>query len=137
MERLQRPGLAKSSSGMDNLFSELLCSVTTIHIAHLGQKGPGSYAAHKALGNYYEDVAEFIDSAVEAYQGVTGKLVNFPDKMSITRCTSAEECCAYLKGLHAAINKEQQNCPYSEVVNVLDEIKALIDSTCYKLTFLK
>lgn len=35
------------------------------------------------------------------------------------------------------IDKEQAVCQYLEINNILDEIKSLIDSTCYKLTFLK
>jgi DNA-binding ferritin-like protein len=129
--------LNRTSSGCESLCFDLLNAVTIIHIAHLGITGPGSYATHKALGDFYDAVGDFADDVIEHYQGVTGKLMEFPDTCSIPKLKSAEACCAYLKNLRAIIDKEQQGLPYSEIVNTLDEVKSLIDSTCYKLTFLK
>lgn len=131
---LRRPVKAE---GCEILLFDLLNSITTIHIAHLGITGPGSYATHKALNTYYDEVGDFVDDVIEQYQGVTGKIMRFPENAVIPRLTTAESCCIYLKELRARIDKEQANLPYSEIVNVLDEIKSLIDSTCYKLTFLK
>jgi hypothetical protein len=124
-------------TGCEALAFNLLNSITVIHLAHLGITGPGSYAAHMALGGYYEEVGDFVDSVVEHYQGITGKIMEFPDQVTLPKLKTAEACCGYLKSLRAEIDREQSVLPYSEIVNVLDEIKSLIDSTCYKLTFLK
>lgn len=138
MRQLQiNKSIAKPTSGCENLCFNLLTSVTVIHIAHLGITGPGSYAAHMALGDYYGSVGDFADSIIEHYQGVTGKIMEFPDTCSMPRLKTAEACCGYLKALRADIDKEQATMPYSEINNVLDEVKSLIDSTCYKLMFLK
>jgi DNA-binding ferritin-like protein len=134
MEALKRP---TKSAGCEILVFNLLNSVTIIHLAHLGITGPGSYAAHKALNEYYDEIGDFVDSVVEHYQGITGKLMRFPSQAIISKLSSAEECCGYLKSLRADVDREQAVMPYSEINNVLDEIKSLIDSTCYKLTFLK
>ena len=138
MRQLQmNKGLQKPASGCEALFFNLLNSVTVIHIAHLGITGPGSYAAHKALNEFYDGIGDLADQLIEHYQGITGKLIDFPDTCSVPKLKSAEACCGYLKGLRAEVDKEQATMPYSEINNVLDEVKSLIDSTCYKLTFLK
>lgn len=130
-------GVPRPNSGCESLAFNLLNSITVIHIAHLSITGPGSYAAHKALGNFYEDVSDLVDSLIEQYQGVTGKIMEFPEQCTLPRLKTADACCGYLKGLRADIDKEQTSMPYSEIGNLMDEIKSLIDSTCYKLTFLK
>jgi hypothetical protein len=135
--RIDNPGLKKPAAGCEALCFNLLNSVTVIHLAHLGITGPGSYAAHKALGDFYEGVGDFADDVIEHYQGITGKLMEFPDQVTIPKLKTADACCGYLKGLRADIDREQSVCPYSEINNILDEVKSLIDSTCYKLTFLK
>lgn len=127
----------KTKSSCEKLAFDLLNSVTVIHIAHLAVSGPGSYATHMALNSYYEDVVPLIDDVVEQYQGVTGELMVFPEQAFIPRLKTSADCCMYLKQLRTSIDNEQSTLGYSEIVNVLDEIKSLIDSVCYKLTFLK
>ena len=39
------------------------------HRAHLRVTGPGSYAKHVALGEFYNGIIENADSLTEAYQG--------------------------------------------------------------------
>ena len=42
------------SSDFDEMISRLLHSQTQVHVFHLGTKGSGSYAAHKALQVLYD-----------------------------------------------------------------------------------
>lgn len=46
----------------------LLHSSTAAHFLHLQT---ASYAAHKALGHYYENIVDLADKYAEAYQGIT------------------------------------------------------------------
>ena len=39
------------------------------HRAHLRVTGPGSFAKHSALGDFYEAIIDNADSITEAYQG--------------------------------------------------------------------
>ena len=39
------------------------------HRAHLRVTGPGSFAKHEALGDFYEAIIDNADSITEAYQG--------------------------------------------------------------------
>lgn len=137
MRELKVSSGIKRSTSIEALSFNLLNSRTVIHIAHLGITGPGSFAAHKALGEYYESIGDLTDSLIEQHQGIVGRLMTFPETVSVPSLKSAEDCCGYLKTLRASVDTEQASCPYSELCNIMDEVKSLIDSTCYKLTFLK
>lgn len=135
MKTLTRPtnDLDKKTAALAN---ELLNAVTTIHKFHLMVTGVGSYAAHKALNEFYDEIGDHADDVVEKYQGAAEKLLDIPDSVP-TKVSSVNECVAYLKGLTKLVDEVQSIMPYSELVNILDETKALIDGTKYKLIFLK
>ena len=56
----------------EKLISTLMASRDQAHIFHWQTTGVGSYAAHKALNDYYDEIPEIVDSLVEAYQGKHG-----------------------------------------------------------------
>jgi len=134
--KLQRPGGNDVDKKTAALANELLNAVTTIHKFHLKVTGIGSYAAHKALNEFYDEIGDHADDVVEKYQGAAEKLLEIPDTTP-TKVSSVAECITYLKGLTTMVDELQAIMPYSELVNILDETKALIDSTKYKLLFLK
>lgn len=112
--------------------STLLSSREQAHIFHLQTQ---SYAAHKALQGYYEDIVDLIDTYVEAYQGRYGILTGY------TLATQIYEEAATLKyfvGLQAFVDQIREELPQNgELNNTVDEISALISSTVYKLKFLQ
>jgi DNA-binding ferritin-like protein len=69
---------SKSGSAVASLVVEMMDAATKFHILHLSVKGPGSFAAHKALGDLYEELPGFADTLAESYQGVTGALLDYP-----------------------------------------------------------
>ena len=102
------------------------------HIEHLRVRGPGSYAAHQALGDFYNAVVDLADSLIEAYQGRTGNQVQverFGDTKPQNIITTLE---AQLKWLEAnrykAIPKED-----SPLQNIVDEVVTTYLRTLYKL----
>lgn len=110
----------------------LFHSATIAHIMHLQAK---SYADHKALGKYYEEIVDLADSVAEAYQGCTGTLIS--DYPSIYSTPSASPL-DYLKTLREyVLNNRQAISEYSNIQNEIDNVVTLLDSTIYKLTFLK
>lgn len=115
---------------------ELLNGVTKVHLNHLLVTGTGSYAAHKAMNEFYDDIGDLADDVIEQYQGASEKLLVFPESFSFPPLKTAQDCVSYLRGLYAKVNQLQDIMPYSEIVNVLDEVKSLINSTKYKLIFL-
>ena len=111
----------------------LLHSVTNGHILHLTTL---SYSEHKALETIYTEIGDHVDDFVEAFQGKYGLLHDFIADYALPP-TSALEYLTYLKdevaNLRVATNFPQD----SELQNITDEIAQLIDSTLYKLRFLK
>ena len=129
-----QPSTSKTSMGA--LVADFLESVTSVHKAHLKITGPGSYAAHTAMGGFYDEIGDLADGIAEAYQGVTETLLDIPPAQQVS-FTSAAECVNYLNSLYDKVNAMQAKCQYSEINNELDNVKTLINSTKYKLIFLK
>lgn len=136
-EEVKKRGLIveqKTNSGdFTEMISLLLHSRTQIHTYHLQTK---SYAEHQALGGYYEDIVGKIDGLVESYQGKysilkgykTYSLENYKDNTSTIN---------YLKDLCGKVEELRDCCKDSYIQNQIDEVCELINSTLYKLRFLK
>ena len=110
----------------------LLHSVTNAHILHLTTK---SYAEHKALENYYIEVGDLVDNFIEAFQGKYGLLHDFIADYALPDQPVAY--LTYLKDEVATLRRSERFPQDSELQNSVDEIAQLIDSTLYKLRFLK
>ena len=123
-------------SMMSNCISELMNARNSFHKLHLGVTGTGSYAAHKALNELYDLIPDFVDTLSEGYQGITEKLMVFKH-INPRTVEDVSDAVSYLRELYAIINKLQAMMPYSEIVNNLDLVKDAINSTKYKLLFLK
>jgi hypothetical protein len=112
-------------------FLTLFHGATNTHLLHLQSK---SYSQHQALGIYYDEVVDLIDSLVEAYQGKNQTIVIYPNVYQMP----AGDALTELKNISAYVVKNRAIVGTdSELQNITDEIQALIDSTIYKLTFLK
>jgi len=118
-----------------NLATELMNAAISFHKLHLRVTGVGSFAAHKALGEFYEGLHDHADTLVEGYQGVAEKLLSYKDS-PIRALDTVADGVAYLRDLYNTVNKLQGMMPYSEIVNNLDLVKDSINSTKYKLIFL-
>jgi DNA-binding ferritin-like protein len=116
--------------------SELMNAATSFHKLHLKVTGVGSFAVHKALNELYDALPDHADTLVEGYQGAAEKLLTYSEVAPRTLDTVADGV-KYLKDIYAMINKLQGMLPYSEIVNNLDLVKDSINSTKYKLLFLK
>ena len=60
------------------LAAHLFLARDLAHRAHLRTAGPGSFAAHDALGDFYEGVIGLADEFVEQYQGEYETLLDIP-----------------------------------------------------------
>ena len=107
----------------------LLHSATNTHLLHWQTK---SYAEHKALGTFYDELPDLVDSLVEAIQGKFDTTLEFPATYHVPAKTGKEE----LQDLSDFFqNSRQIFPPDSEIQNIADEIQQLIDSTLYLLRF--
>lgn len=103
----------------------------TRNAAHVRHWKTNSYAAHKALGHFYEDLIEKLDDYVEAYQGTFGTIGETPDDVeNITKLIRDD-----IVWLNENRSKVAKNIPALE--NIVDEITALHMKTLYKLENLR
>ena len=112
--------------------STLFNSRDQAHIFHLQTS---SYAAHKALNNYYYDIVDLIDSYAETFQGRYGIIRGYTPQRQYFE---GDETVKYFTGLSTYIDSVRSSLPQdSDLNNVVDEISSLVNSTIYKLKFLK
>jgi hypothetical protein len=119
----------ESSGSIKEFIGKLFQSRDVAHIIHLKTS---SFAQHKALNEYYDDIVDLTDSLVESFQGTNGlQDIEIPG-------SKYEEPVAYLTSLHSYI-ESNRNKVFKETyhLNIIDEILQLISSTLYKLKFLK
>jgi hypothetical protein len=134
------PNTGVGGSSLDTMTAacatEMMNAAISFHRLHLKVTGDGSYAAHKALGDFYGGLHDQADTLIEGYQGVSEKLLSYKD-MPIRTLDTTADAVGYLRDMYNTINKLQGMMPYSEIVNNLDLVKDSINSTKYKLLFLK
>ena len=112
-------------------FLTLLHGSTNTHLLHLQSR---SFSQHMALGTYYQEVVDLIDSLIEAYQGKNQKIVEYPN----IYYPPVDDALTELINISGYVIKNRGIVGNdTELQNITDEIQQLIDSTIYKLTFLK
>ena len=106
----------------------LLHSGTNTHFFHWATK---SYAKHKTLGKFYENIIELTDQLAEAYFGVYGQITQFPATYH-----QPKEPLSYLQSLQSFVKDARADLPTdSEIVQLIDNIAQEIDTTIYLLKF--
>jgi hypothetical protein len=124
---------AKTDSGFKDMVSILLHSQTQVHIFHLQTK---SYSEHKALQNYYEGIDGLVDGVIESYQGKYDVLTGYKS-IKTQEYKSNDQIIKYFKALDTMVDKNRKSIKESFIQNQIDTVQELINSTVYKLRFLK
>lgn len=123
----------RNSKEIKGLIQKLFESRQVAHNVHLQTK---SYAMHKALNGFYDDIVGFADSLIETYQGQYGLISDY--KMDVPNIKPEgivdylEEAAEIFKLGHNSFNEKD-----THLHNILDEIVGLTYQTLYKLKFLK
>jgi DNA-binding ferritin-like protein len=108
----------------------MLHSATNTHFFHWSTD---SYAKHKALAKYYDSIIDLTDAFAESYMGKYGKFTSFPSVYH-----QPKDPIRYMESLQSFVKEARNDLPQdSELQNIIDEIADLINSTAYKLKFLK
>lgn len=108
------------------LIMQLFHSRTNVHVMHLRTR---SYAAHKALNEYYDGIVGLTDDLAESYQGRNG-IQDYPE---LPYKQESDPVMA-LKSLRRYIDDNRLlMCSHTEIQNKIDEIVELLNSTLYKL----
>lgn len=120
----------KSASNVQTLIAKLFEARDFAHGAHLRTN---SYAQHKALNSFYDDIIDLADQFVETYQGQYGIIKFNFDAVKVGDPIPYFEDAAkmFMEG-HNSIDKKD-----THLHNVLDEITGTTYSLLYKLKFLK
>jgi hypothetical protein len=122
--------MSKHNESAAAFVSVLFHSATNTHFMHLQTK---SYAQHKALQKYYEAIVDLTDSYAEAYQGCYDIITNYPKDFHL-----ATDPLKYITQIKDFVDDIRKDLPQdSELNNLVDGIADQIDSTLYKLRFLK
>jgi hypothetical protein len=115
------------------MMSILLHSQTQAHTLHLQTE---SYSEHKALQKYYEGIDGIVDGLVESFQGKYGIIKGYKS-MDLQEWKSTEDTVKYMKSLCEKVIELRDCCEDSYIQNQIDTVCELINSTLYKLRFLK
>lgn len=123
----------EESNKFNVMISKLFHSRNQVHVFHLQTK---SFAEHKALNDYYDDVVDIIDGLVESYQGKYDLLTSY-ESYKILNYESNEQLLKYFKELESNVEVNRKTIKDSYLQNQIDNAVELINSTIYKLKFLK
>lgn len=125
---------------MGELIALLFLSREIAHRAHLRANGPGSYAAHVALNDFYDDIVDIADSITEKYQGEYGILLEIPFLEDDSEGDVYENILSTLKKHKSWIDTNRYNvCPKEKtaIQNEIDSAVNIFNEAIYKLSFLK
>ena len=126
-----------SENNNNDQFCEIVCkllhSQTQVHVFHLQTT---SYSEHKALQGFYEGVDALVDGLVESYQGKHGIIKNYKT-FDMVDYKSNNQLLSYFKELLKIISDNRDSVKESYIQNQIDTVEELINSTVYKLKFLK
>jgi hypothetical protein len=116
---------------IEQLISRVFYARNLAHYDHWRTK---SYAQHKALGHFYDDVIEALDDIVEAYQGAFDLVstIPAPEKSDNDLLKHLETEAAWIEENHEGICKGNR-----AVGNLVDGVTEVYLTTIYKLRNLK
>ena len=120
-------------SNLSAFIQNLLHCVTNAHLLHLQST---SYAQHMALGAFYEGLEDLTDSLAETIQGKYGLLMGYTQNYDLP----PSDPVAYLEQISGYVEASRRSGWYPQDTNIqneTDNIASLIDSTLYKLRYLK
>ena len=113
---------------IEKLIERMFASRNAAHIEHWKT---GSYAAHKALGSFYEDIIDTLDKYVESHQGTFGKISEVKGELD-SEAKQIHDDIIWLNENRSEITK---GIPALE--NIIDELTGLHMQTLYKLENLR
>ena len=126
--------LVTPSPILGQFISTLFASRTQAHVFHLQTN---SFAAHKALNEYYDGIVDIADGIAESVQGKYGIITGYSN-IDLLEGNDCNEVIKYFTALEMYVERARQTMPQdSYIQNQVDEVVALIVSTIYKLKFLK
>lgn len=119
---------------LEQLIERVFATRNAAHLAHWKATGPGSYARHMALGDFYDGIIDSLDKLVEASQGffgIVGEVSDAPSQQYADILGRLTVDLAWINTNRDAICQD-----VSTLENILDGLTDLYATTIYKLRFL-
>jgi hypothetical protein len=121
-----------ANSDMADFIGRLFLARDVVHSVHLNTR---SYAKHKALGKFYENIIGLADDLAEAYQGRHGLI----GPITLHSAKKTNNVIEFLEdSLKDVEEMRYKVCDKDDtaIQNIIDGIVDLYLSTLYKLKFL-
>lgn len=115
------------TSGAMQFITKLLEAVTAIHKVHLMTTGPGSFAAHEALGEVYSNLEDSLDNLAESYMGCTQNAITFEGVETGNYSAEVRKIYDYVEANRGMMG------PESHIQNLIDEILDQLARDLFKL----
>lgn len=116
---------------VSELASVLVFGAATAHVHHWNTLGPGSFAAHDAMGDFYEQLPGLTDSVIEACLQDESKIIL--DEKALFLGETPLALVQYVYDQVAELRKNPAFPQASEIQNAVDEIQMLCRHTINKL----
>lgn len=120
-------GKGADSSGASEFISKLLEAAVIIHKQHLTTTGPGSFAAHEALGDVYELLEDSADNLAESFMGCQRTGLAFGGIASEDFSSETRRIYEYIEANRLMIGTE------SHIQNLVDEVLDGLARNLFKL----
>lgn len=119
---------------IEQLIARVFYARNVAHFEHWRANGTGSYAKHKALGSFYDDVIDALDALVEAHQGAYELVgdIPLPDTSKTAALAILEADAEWIEKNHESVCQGNR-----ALANLLDNVTAVYLSAIYKLRNLK
>lgn len=126
---------AQTSDVLSDVAMLLLHGVTAAHVHHWNTLGPGSFAEHEAIGEFYSELEDLADALIE------GCLTDMTKTISADRAFFlGNSSLALVEHIYNELKVLRGNPGFpqdSEVQNEVDSIAMLCRHTIFKLKRLK
>lgn len=119
-------------SNCDKFIGMMFLARDVAHSAHLNTR---SFAKHKALGKFYDEIVDLADTFAEMYQGKYGLI----GPIALMSADKSNNVLEFLERQVDQIEKMRYDVVDKECTalqNIIDEIVGLYYTTIYKLKFL-
>lgn len=115
--------------------STLLQSQIQAKVFHWQVLEEGSFAAHKALDEYQDEIQDLIDKLVESYQGRFGIVEGFKP---FSPFREDNDPLTYYDAVRKYVEINRYNFTQATYVqSIVDDVVVSIESLIYKLKYLK
>lgn len=127
MKMLDEKESRKETNNENNIPSILFKAQIDAKITHLIQPSK-TLAQHEAMGMFYDEIGDKIDTFVETYMG----LYSLSD-IFVEECYYIKNPIEYFTNLYNNIYKLRKSIKETFLQNQIDEIQQLISHTLYRL----